>query len=76
MFLFDWAALPLPDFTARLAGLFVGLFLTMGLPVSAATFSLSDEPVQLFMSAAIGSLFITTVLVWRMYIGYAHVGQR
>lgn len=75
-FQFDWATLPLPEFLLRLAGAFMTFFLTLGLPVSAATFSLSDEPVQLFASAAIGSFFITTILVLRLYIGYAHVGSR
>lgn len=75
-FQFDWATLPLPEFLLRLGGAFMTFFLTLGLPVSAATFSFSDEPVQLFASAAIGSLLITTILVLRLYIGYAHVGSR
>ncbi|KAI8469570.1 MAG: hypothetical protein J3K34DRAFT_423233 [Monoraphidium minutum] len=48
----------------------------MGLPVSCFTFDLAKEPAQCFLSAGAGSLFVVTVLVWRVYLGWDHVGER
>jgi hypothetical protein len=60
----------------RLSAVYVGFFLAIGLPISAVTFSPSQEPLQCFVAASVGSLFITTILVFRLYIGWSHVGNR
>ncbi|GBF91621.1 hypothetical protein Rsub_04361 [Raphidocelis subcapitata] len=66
----------LQDFSLYITKTFGGFFLLMGLPVSCFTFDLAKEPAQCFLSAAAGSLFVVTVLVWRMYLGWDHVGAR
>ncbi|KIZ00283.1 Uncharacterized protein ycf36 [Monoraphidium neglectum] len=73
---FDLARRPLPQFSLSLAKSFGAFFFLMGLPVSCFTFEFSKEPAQCLLSAAAGSLFIVTVLVWRMYLGWDHVGAR
>lgn len=73
---FDLARQPLPAFALRLARDFAVFFALAGLPVSAFTFDPWKEPAQCLLSAAAGSLFIVTVLVWRLYLGWDHVGSR
>lgn len=75
-FLFAWAKLPLPELSLRLAAVFVGFFLVFGLPISAVTFSMKDELLQVLAASSIGSGFITLVLVLRLYLGYSHVSSR
>lgn len=67
---------PLPQFATKLATNFGGFFLLMGLPVSCFTFDIAKEPAQCLLAAAAGSLFVVTVLVWRMWLGWDHVGSR
>lgn len=74
--LFAWATLPLPQFVARLAGVY-GLFLiTLGLPVSAVTFDTRTQSLECFVAASIGSMLIVMVTLARLYLGWAHVGNR
>ncbi len=56
--------------------MWLGFFITMGLPVSAFTFDLHKELLQCVAAASAGSSFIVTVLVWRLYLGWQHVGDR
>ncbi|WIA35366.1 hypothetical protein OEZ86_003817 [Tetradesmus obliquus] len=76
MFLFDWATMPVPSFAGKLAAAWLGFFLLLGLPVSAVTFDLHKELLQCITAASAGSSFIVTVLVWRLYLGWQHVGDR
>eukprot|EP00882_Tetradesmus_deserticola_P001527 GHRQ01001649.1.p1 GENE.GHRQ01001649.1~~GHRQ01001649.1.p1 ORF type:complete len:228 (+),score=88.32 GHRQ01001649.1:521-1204(+) len=76
MFLFDWATMPVSTFARKLATVWLGFFVTMGLPVSAFTFDLHKELLQCLTAASAGSSFIVTVLVWRLYLGWQHVGDR
>lgn len=75
-FLADWATMPLPAFLARLAAVYLVFFLTLGLPVSAVTFDLTKEPLQCLLASCVGSSFIVTVLMFRLYLGWEHVGSR
>jgi hypothetical protein len=70
MFLFDWATMPIPAFAGKLATVWLGFFVTLGLPVSAFTFDLHKELLQCITAASAGSSFIVTVLVWRLYLGW------
>jgi hypothetical protein len=70
MFLFDWATMPIPAFAGKLATVWLGFFITLGLPVSAFTFDLHKELLQCITAASAGSSFIVTVLVWRLYLGW------
>eukprot|EP00879_Flechtneria_rotunda_P002131 GHRR01002313.1.p1 GENE.GHRR01002313.1~~GHRR01002313.1.p1 ORF type:complete len:295 (+),score=100.52 GHRR01002313.1:279-1163(+) len=76
MFLFDWATMPLPAFAQKLASVWFGFFLFLAMPVSAVTFDLHKELLQCLTAASAGSSFIVTVLVWRLYLGWQHVGDR
>lgn len=75
-FLFDWASLPPSQFAVKLLTVWFGFFMTMALPVSAVTFDPMREPVQCLVSASTGSMFIVTILVLRLYLGWQHVGSR
>lgn len=68
--------MPLPSFAGKLGVAWLGFFLTMGLPVSAFTFDIHREALQCIAAASAGSSFIVTVLVWRLYLGWQHVGDR
>eukprot|EP01024_Parvocaulis_polyphysoides_P032052 TRINITY_DN28807_c0_g1_i4.p3 TRINITY_DN28807_c0_g1~~TRINITY_DN28807_c0_g1_i4.p3 ORF type:complete len:318 (-),score=11.01 TRINITY_DN28807_c0_g1_i4:250-1122(-) len=76
MMMFNWATLPLGKFVQRLAIVYLGFFAFVGLPISAFTFDPVNEPVQFFSSASVGCLFIVIVTVLRLYLGWAHVGNR
>lgn len=43
-------------------------FVTLGLPVSAVTFNVNTQPVECAVSASIGSLFIVSIVVIRLYL--------
>ena len=75
-FLFDWADLPLPQFCLRLGTVWAAFLITLGLPVSVVTFDLLTQPAECLVAASTGSLFLVTVLVLRLYLGYNHVGSR
>lgn len=60
----------------HVCAVWLGFFITMGLPVSAFTFDLHKELLQCVAAASAGSSFIVTVLVWRLYLGWQHVGDR
>lgn len=48
----------------------------MALPVSAVTFDTHKELVQCLASASVGSTFVVTVLVLRLFLGWNYVGSR
>ena len=48
----------------------------VGMPVSAATFDFGREPVQFVVAASIGSWFVVTVTLLRLYLGWSFVGNR
>jgi len=76
MFLFDWATLPPLEFAQKLVVTWAAFFFTMAMPISLVTFDIQKEPLQCISSATAGSMFIVVVLVWRLYLGWQHVGDR
>jgi hypothetical protein len=68
MFLFDWATMPVQDFTPKLLSVWLGFYVLLSLPVSAFTFDVHKELAQCLAAASAGSSFIVTVLVWRLYL--------
>eukprot|EP01025_Chloroclados_australasicus_P033697 TRINITY_DN3441_c1_g1_i1.p1 TRINITY_DN3441_c1_g1~~TRINITY_DN3441_c1_g1_i1.p1 ORF type:complete len:313 (-),score=10.74 TRINITY_DN3441_c1_g1_i1:488-1339(-) len=76
MMMFNWATLPLKQFVQKLIIVYGGFLVFVGLPISAFTFDPFKEPVQFLSSASIGCLFIVIVTVLRLYLGWAHVGNR
>jgi len=73
--LFDWATLPFNEFMKKLAFLWTGICV-ISFPVSAATFDPMSEPVPFFIAGSCGSLFIVMIVVFRLFLGWSHVGQR
>lgn len=53
-----------------------GFFLLVGVPVSKFTFNWDTEPVPFLAAASIGSCFIVTVTLLRLYLGWSFVGNR
>ena len=54
----------------------VGFFFSVGVPVSKFTFNWETEPVPFLAAASIGSCFIVTVTLLRLYLGWSFVGNR
>lgn len=54
MSLFDWATMPMQSFAQKLATVWLGFFVSMGMPVSAFTFDLHKELLQCVVAASAG----------------------
>ena len=48
----------------------------MGVPVSAGTFSLEAQPVQLLAAASIAASLLVTAMLLRLHLAWAFVGNR
>lgn len=59
----------------KLVWLWAG-FSVISFPVSAVTFDPQMEPVPFFIAGSCGSLFVVMIVVFRMFLGWSHVGQR
>eukprot|EP00210_Caulerpa_lentillifera_P005275 g5040.t1 len=73
---FDWATLPFPEFLKRLLFVWTGFFIFISLPVSAVTFDPRAETLQYLIAGSCGSLFVVLVVVFRLFLGWSHVGDR
>ncbi|ERN03668.1 uncharacterized protein LOC18431815 isoform X1 [Amborella trichopoda] len=72
----SWAELsPLPFFL-RLGGLWLGAFTVLGVPIAAASFEPSKEPLKFVLAAGTGTLFLVSLVVLRIYLGWSYVGDR
>ena len=59
----------------RLVFLWTG-FCIISFPVSAATFDPQTDPIPFFIAGSCGSLFVVMIVVFRLWLGWSHVGQR
>ncbi|GAB2250840.1 hypothetical protein Droror1_Dr00017090 [Drosera rotundifolia] len=76
-FPFSWAAAPLAQFSTRLGIMGLGFGLLVGLPVSwAGAVGSVPDPGRLVLGSVSGGLFVVTLAVVRMYLGWAYVGNR
>nr|KYP72254.1 Uncharacterized protein ycf36 [Cajanus cajan] len=72
-FPFSWAAGDAVEYASRLFATGASFALLVGLPVAWAQ---AEEPVKRVLCAASSGLFVVTLAVVRMYLGWAYVGNR
>ncbi|XP_031496155.1 protein CONSERVED IN THE GREEN LINEAGE AND DIATOMS 27, chloroplastic isoform X1 [Nymphaea colorata] len=75
-FLYSWAQLSPGPFFLRLGGLWLVAFAVLGAPVSAASFDPSRETLKFLLAAGTGPLFLVSLVVLRIYLGWSYVGDR
>ncbi|XP_038900298.1 protein CONSERVED IN THE GREEN LINEAGE AND DIATOMS 27, chloroplastic [Benincasa hispida] len=74
--LYSWGELGAGPFFLRLGGLWLGSFIVLGIPVAAASFNPSREPLRFVLAAGIGTLLLVSLIVLRIYLGWSYVGDR
>ncbi|KAK9064885.1 hypothetical protein SSX86_016267 [Deinandra increscens subsp. villosa] len=74
--LYSWGELKPTSFFTRLGGLWLVTFTVLGIPVSAASFSPSSDPFRFLLAAGTGTLFLVSLVVLRIYLGWSYVGDR
>ncbi|KZV35472.1 hypothetical protein F511_30462 [Dorcoceras hygrometricum] len=74
--LYSWADLGPGSFFLRLGGLWLVTFTVLGVPIAAASFNLSKDPLRFFLAAGTGTLFLVSLIVLRIYLGWSYVGDR
>ncbi|GER28914.1 hypothetical protein STAS_04737 [Striga asiatica] len=74
--LYSWADLGPASFFLRLGGLWLVTFTVLGLPIAAASFSPSKDPLRFVLAAGTGTLFLVSLIVLRIYLGWSYVGDR
>ncbi|XP_038719849.1 protein CONSERVED IN THE GREEN LINEAGE AND DIATOMS 27, chloroplastic isoform X2 [Tripterygium wilfordii] len=74
--LYSWGELGPGSLFLRLGGLWLAAFTVLGAPVAAASFNPSREPLRFALAAGTGTLFLVSLLVLRIYLGWSYVGDR
>ncbi|CAI9111312.1 OLC1v1011511C1 [Oldenlandia corymbosa var. corymbosa] len=74
--LYSWAELGPGSFFLRLGGLWLVTFTTLGVPIAAASFSPEKDPLRFVLAAGTGTLFLVSLIVLRIYLGWSYVGDR
>ncbi|PHT56753.1 hypothetical protein CQW23_05239 [Capsicum baccatum] len=74
--LYSWAELGPGGFFLRLGGLWLVTFTVLGVPIAAASFNPSKDPLRFLLAASSGTLFIVALIVLRIYLGWSYVGDR
>ncbi|KAJ9564309.1 hypothetical protein OSB04_000275 [Centaurea solstitialis] len=74
--LYSWGELGPQSFFLRLGGLWLVTFTVLGLPISAASFNPSNDPFRFLLAAGTGTLFLVSLVVLRIYLGWSYVGDR
>ncbi|KAK7367597.1 hypothetical protein VNO80_09612 [Phaseolus coccineus] len=74
--LYSWGELGPGSFFLRLGGLWLAVFTVLGGPIAAASFNPSREPLRFILAAGTGTLFIVSLIVLRIYLGWSYVGDR
>ncbi|CAL0331777.1 unnamed protein product [Lupinus luteus] len=74
--LYSWGELGPGSFFLRLGGLWLSVFIVLGVPIAAASFNPSREPLRFALAAGTGTLFIVSLIVLRIYLGWSYVGDR
>ncbi|KAI4327380.1 hypothetical protein L6164_019849 [Bauhinia variegata] len=75
-FLYSWGELGPGSFLLRLGGLWLAVFTVLGVPIAAASFNPSRDPLRFVLAAGTGTLFIVSLIVLRIYLGWSYVGDR
>ncbi|KAK4488421.1 hypothetical protein RD792_004184 [Penstemon davidsonii] len=74
--LYSWAELGPGSFFLRLGGLWLVTFTVLGAPIAAASFNPSKDPLHFVLAAGTGTLFLVSLIVLRIYLGWSYVGDR
>ncbi|XP_062154181.1 protein CONSERVED IN THE GREEN LINEAGE AND DIATOMS 27, chloroplastic-like [Alnus glutinosa] len=74
--LYSWGELRPGPFFLRLGGLWLVAFTSLGVPIAAASFNPSREPLSFVLAAGTGTLFLVSLIVLRIYLGWSYVGDR
>lgn len=74
--LYSWAELGPGSFFLRLGGLWLLTFTVLGVPIAAASFNPSKDPLRFILAAGTGTLFLVSLIVLRIYLGWSYVGDR
>ncbi|KAG7535684.1 CGLD27-like [Arabidopsis thaliana x Arabidopsis arenosa] len=74
--LYSWGELGPSEFFIRLGGLWLVTFTVLGVPIAAASFNPSREPLRFALAAGTGTLFLVSLIVLRIYLGWSYVGDR
>ncbi|XP_024036381.1 protein CONSERVED IN THE GREEN LINEAGE AND DIATOMS 27, chloroplastic isoform X3 [Citrus clementina] len=74
--LYSWGELGQGPFILRLGGLWLVAFMVLGVPTAAASFDPSREPLRFVLAAGTGTLFLASLIVLRIYLGWSYVGDR
>ncbi|PSS30707.1 Ycf36 family protein [Actinidia chinensis var. chinensis] len=74
--LYSWGELNPGSFFIRLGGLWLATFTALGVPIAAASFNPSKEPLRFVLAAGTGTLFLVSLIVLRIYLGWSYVGDR
>ncbi|XP_009336064.2 protein CONSERVED IN THE GREEN LINEAGE AND DIATOMS 27, chloroplastic [Pyrus x bretschneideri] len=74
--LYSWGELGPGPFLLRLGGLWLVTFTTLGLPIAAASFNPSRDPLRFALAAGTGTLFVVSLIILRIYLGWSYVGDR
>ncbi|CAN1284390.1 Protein CONSERVED IN THE GREEN LINEAGE AND DIATOMS 27, chloroplastic [Linum perenne] len=74
--LYSWAELGTGPFLLRIGGLWLGALTVLGVPISAASFDPSKDPLRFTLAAGTGTLFLVSLIVLRIYLGWSYVGDR
>ncbi|CAN6562879.1 unnamed protein product [Malus baccata var. baccata] len=73
---YSWGELRPGPFLLRLGGLWLVTFTTLGLPIAVASFNPSRDPLIFALAAGTGTLFVMSLIVLRIYLGWSYVGDR
>ncbi|XP_047312182.1 protein CONSERVED IN THE GREEN LINEAGE AND DIATOMS 27, chloroplastic [Impatiens glandulifera] len=74
--LYSWGELSPSSFLTRIGSLWLVTFITLGVPVAAASFNPTKDPLRFGLAAGTGTLFIVSLIVLRIYLGWSYVGDR
>ncbi|XP_062004281.1 protein CONSERVED IN THE GREEN LINEAGE AND DIATOMS 27, chloroplastic [Rosa rugosa] len=74
--LYSWGDLGPGPFFLRLGGLWLVTFTVLGAPIAAASFNPSRDPLRFVLAAGTGTLFLVSLIVLRIYLGWSYVGDR
>ncbi|KAL8168397.1 hypothetical protein V2J09_009896 [Rumex salicifolius] len=74
--LYSWGELSPAAFLLRLGGLWLVTFTVLGVPIAAASFNPAKEPLRFVLAAGTGTLFLVSLIVLRIYLGWSYVGDR
>ncbi|XP_050388013.1 protein CONSERVED IN THE GREEN LINEAGE AND DIATOMS 27, chloroplastic [Argentina anserina] len=74
--LYSWGDLGPGPFFLRLGGLWLVTFTVLGAPIAAASFNPARDPLRFVLTAGTGTLFLVSLIVLRIYLGWSYVGDR